>query len=356
MPRTRFLRASLREVEPYTPGEQPKLPTLTKLNTNENPYPPPASVLRALAELDGDRLRRYPDPVALELRRAAAELYGCAPENVIATNGSDELLRLVLTAFVEPGDAVVLPDVTYSLYETLIAIHGATMTRVPLRPDFSFDEAMVDTAGALMFLCHPNAPTGQPAAPALIEAALERFAGVVVVDEAYADFAERSYASALPRRHDNVIVLRTLSKSYSLAGMRVGVGLADAALIDALMAVKDSYNLDVAAQVTATAALRDQAAHAESLAKIKATRARLTAALRALGLDPLPSQANFVLTRMGSRARARSVWAALRADGILVRYFDRPRVDDCLRISVGADAEIDRLLARLEVHLASAPG
>ena len=350
-PPRKFVRPSLRELQPYTPGEQPKSRALIKLNTNENPYPPPASVLQALRELPGDRLVRYPDPVALELRETAGALFGCGPEHVIATNGSDELLRLVLTAFVEPGAKVVLPDVTYSLYETLIAIHGATVERVPLRPDFRFDEALADAPGQLMFLCHPNAPTGLPAEPALVEAVLDRFQGLVAIDEAYADFADYSYVRELPRRRDNVIVMRTLSKSYGLAGMRVGLGVANPGLIETLMAVKDSYNLDVAAQVTATAALRDQAALTESLVKITATRARLIAALRQLGLAPFPSQANFVFVRAGSRARARGLWEALWADEILVRYFDRPRVDDCLRISVGTDAQIDRLLARLELHL-----
>jgi histidinol-phosphate aminotransferase len=350
-PMSRFTRPSLRALVPYTPGEQPRAAQrLVKLNTNENPYPPPASVTRALAALDGDDLRRYPDAYATALRRAAAERFGCGIEHVLAGNGSDELLRLVLTAFVEPGAAVVLPDVTYSLYETLIAIHGAHGSRVPLGPEFQFTDALARADGALMFLCHPNAPTGLAATPELVARVLAQFPGVVVIDEAYADFAERSYVDLIPR-HDNLIVLRTLSKSYSLAGMRVGLALAHASLIRALAAVKDSYNLSGAAQVAATAALRDEAALAHATARITATRTRLIEGLTRLGLAPFPSQANFVLVRTGSADQARALWTALRADEILVRYFEKPRVDDCLRISVGTDEEIDHLLARLARHL-----
>lgn len=348
---SRFVRKGLQGLEPYAPGEQPRDRALIKLNTNENPYGPSPAVSAALAALDGDALRRYPDPTATQVREAAAELFDCSADHVIVGNGSDELLRLCLTTFVEPGDAVVLPDVTYSLYETLIAIHGARVQRVPLDDDFGYPRALADARGAVMFLCHPNAPTGLPARPELVESVVSTFPGVVVIDEAYADFADHDFTQ-LARRRDDVLVLRTLSKSYSLAGMRIGLGLGAPELIAALGVVKDSYNLSVADQVAAVAALRDQAYLRTTVDAVRRSRARLVAGLRDLGLEALDSAANFVFVRLSGREQARAVWTALRDDGVLVRYFSRPRVDDGLRITVGTDEQIDRTLACIGRHVA----
>lgn len=348
---SRFLRRILRGVEPYVPGEQPKDDALIKLNTNENPYPPSDRVFAALRGLDAGALRKYPDPAWTDVRAAAARVYDLPPDRIAAGNGSDELLRLVLAAFVDLDEQVVFPDVTYSLYETLVALHGCSAVQVPLNEDFTFPDALATTPGKVLFLCHPNAPTGIPADPAFVDRVVAEFPGLVVIDEAYADFADHSYA-ALAGRHDNVLVLRTLSKGYSLAGMRVGLALGAPELITALETVKDSYNVSVAAQVAGAAALADQQHMRRIGAHVRETRERLAARLADLGAHVYPSQANFILARFAGPDQARGLEAHLRERGLLVRYFARPRLEDCLRISVGTDAQTDRLLEAAAAFLA----
>jgi histidinol-phosphate aminotransferase len=329
------------------PGEQPAPGRrVVKLNTNENPYPPSPRVLEALGAALNERLRLYPDPEAHGLRARAAVVYGVPLDHVLAGNGSDECLALLMRAIVDPGDRVAFPVPTYSLYETLVAVQGGTAVRVPWPGDFALPAAaLVEARARLTFLCNPNSPSGTLVPTALVEDLARRIEGVLVVDEAYVDFARES-AMALVTRYPNVVVLRTFSKSFSLAGLRIGLAFGTPELLAGLRTVKDSYNLDRLALVAAEAALDDLDHMRANVARVRTTRVRLEKALAGLGFTVLPSEANFVLARrpgsdLGPLARA------LAARDILVRHFPAPEVRDALRITVGTDEEIDILLAAL---------
>jgi histidinol-phosphate aminotransferase len=328
----------------YTPGEQPTDRSVVKLNTNENPYPPSPRVREVLAGFDLDLLRRYPDPLSRRLRARVAELHGCAIEQVFAGNGSDEILALCTRAFIPRGGSVGYFDPSYSLYPVLADIQEAERRPVPL--DEAFEWAMpAGYTASLFFLACPNAPTGIRYPKTTIRAFCERFAGVVVIDEAYVDFAEddcMDLALSLP----NVLVMRTVSKSYSLAGLRVGYVVGAAALVEAVFKIKDSYNLDAVAQAAALAALSDAPYMRANAARIKATRGRLVEALRALGHFVHRSESNFLWVRPAGIA-ARTLYEALKARKILIRYFDGPRTGGHVRITVGADAEVDALIAAM---------
>lgn len=353
-------RPNIQAMEAYVPGEQPPAGTrLIKLNTNENPYPPSPAVVEAIrAELEadavpGERLRLYSDPDASALREAAAEVTGFPREGILAGNGSDELLAVLARAFLGEGDTVAYPYPTYLLYETVARVQGARIETVDFPPDFSLPAALAGSAARLVFVANPNSPSGTlcPASElARLADSLPR--GVLVVDEAYAAFAGES-ALELARTRPDVVVLRTLSKSHSLAGMRVGLLFGAPEMIRGLRKVRDSYSLDRLAIAAGAAALRDTAWEARSTARIAATRARLTARLSELGLAPLPSRANFVLARLGSAARARAAHGFLRGRGILVRYFAMRLLEDSIRITVGTDEEIDALLDALAAFVAA---
>ena len=332
-------------MEGYVPGEQPKRRDIVKLNTNENPYPPSPSVGRALADFDYTQLRRYPDPVASSLRNRVAEINGCAPECVFVGNGSDEVLALATRAFVEDGGAVGCFDPTYSLYPVLSEIRNVVCRRAPLNDDFTWRTPPSDFAADLFFLTNPNAPTSIAYPKVEIAAFCKSFAGVVLIDEAYADFAEDNcmdLATAAGNR--NVIVSRTLSKSFSLAGIRTGYCVGPADLIDAMYKVKDSYNLDGVTQAVALAALNDLDWMRANAAKIKATRTRIAAELQARGWTMPVSSTNFLFARPPD-GDARRIFDALREKGIFVRYFTS--TPSYIRITIGTDAEMDRLLAEL---------
>ncbi|MBI3768588.1 MAG: histidinol-phosphate transaminase [Deltaproteobacteria bacterium] len=329
----------------YVPGEQLRGASVVKLNTNENPYPPAPGVLAAVAACASEELRRYPDPMATPLRDAAARVYDVTPERVLVGNGSDDLLTMVMRTLVGGDDVVVYPEPTYSLYDMLVTIQEGRSLTIPFPADFTLPPALADTTGRVLIVCNPNSPSGTFTPVDVIETLVRGRDGVVVVDEAYVDFAP---ASALPlvARYDNVLVLRTLSKSFSLAGMRIGLAFGQPALIAALAKVKDSYNVSRVAIAAGVAALDDYAWMERNVARIVATRARLAAGLRALDYEVLPSAANFVFARRRGDDQA-PVQAALRARGVLVRHFATPRLADALRITVGTDDEIDRLLAEL---------
>jgi histidinol-phosphate aminotransferase len=337
-----WLRPAVRAVSPYAPGEQPDPGRrVIKLNTNENPYPPSPRVLEALtAALDGD-LRLYPDPEARGLRARAAELYGVPMDHVMAGNGSDELLALLLRATIDPGARVAYPVPTYSLYDTLVAVQGGEAIRVPFPADFTLP-ALARTGARVTFLCNPNSPSGTFIPVEQIGRLAEHLPGVLVVDEAYVDFA-RDHALRLIGRHPNVVVLRTLSKSYSLAGLRVGLLAGHPDLLAGVRAVKDSYNVNRLSLAAGEAALADVEAMQTSVARVRATREVLTAGLERLGRAVLPSEANFVLTRRPGVDQA-PVARELAVRGILVRHFAMAGLDDALRISVGTDEEIAVLL------------
>ena len=334
---------SVRRLEPYVPGEQPKARNVVKLNTNENPYPPSPRCAGVLRRFDLDRLRRYPDPGFGALRAALAKLNGTTPERIFVGNGSDEVLALSARAFVENDEAIGSLDPSYSLYKTLAAIRD-----VPWR-GLRLEDAAAAKKVALFLLTNPNAPTGEFREPAAVAAFAKRFRGVVLVDEAYADFARANcMALATAAANRNVIVMRTLSKSYSLAGLRVGYCVGPKALIDALYKVKDSYNVDAVAQAVAIAAVGDQRWMKANVARIVATRRRVSEALRGRGWDVPPSEANFVFARPPSGVRAADLFDALRRRNIFVRYFAGPGTGDRLRITIGTDAQMNRLLRALD--------
>jgi histidinol-phosphate aminotransferase len=328
----------------YTPGEQPTDRSVIKLNTNENPYPPSPRVVEAMRSFDPDRLRRYPDPMSVVLRDTIAERHGCSREQVFAGNGSDEILALCTRAFVPNGGSVGFFDPSYSLYPVLADIQEAE--RRPVSLDENYGWRMPEGYSAsLFFLACPNAPTGILYPKEVIRTFCERLDGVVVIDEAYVDFASGNcmdLALSMP----NVVAMRTVSKSFSLAGLRVGYLVGDRRLIEAVYKIKDSYNNDALAQALAVAALKDTAWLDENVRKIRATRARLSAALAGQGHFVYPSESNFLWVRPVGMA-ASALYEELKRRRILIRYFPGPRTGDCVRITVGTDAEVDALLSAL---------
>jgi histidinol-phosphate aminotransferase len=343
----KYQRNILKDVHGYTPGEQLNVPNIIKLNTNENPYPPSPKVGEALAAITTDNFRKYPDPLSVKLRQLSAERYGYPSEEwVLAGNGMDELLAMTLRTFVDPDDQVISVNPTYSLYKVLVQLHGAEYSELDLGEDGSLPEALYTSDAALCFVPRPNAPTGLCASRASMERLCESFKGIVYIDEAYVDFADDSCMD-FPQRYDNVIVGRTFSKSFGLAGMRIGLAVANPALMAEFLKTKDSYNLNWASQAAATAAMADYAYMEAQADKIKATRARMTDALRTVGFDVRDSQSNFVLARWNGSPSAKEIFEGLRNEAILVRYFAVPGLDNALRISVGTEEETDALLNSL---------
>ena len=341
-----YLRKNIELMAGYTPGEQPAAgERVIKLNTNENPYPPSPRVLEALRSLDPERLRRYPDPMADRVRDLVGRMFGVGRAGVLCGNGSDELLTLVVRAFVGEGQAMVYPVPTYSLYPVLAEIQGARAVEVPTLEDFALPVvALRETRARIMILCNPNAPTGVFTPPEVVGELAARFDGVV--DEAYVDFAPTD-CMRLARERPNVLVLRTLSKSYSLAGLRFGYAVGAVELIQGLEKVKDSYNVDAVSIELALAALGDQAWMRANVEKIRSERARLSAALAelpGLGFGVTPSEANFILAAVPG-GNGEAWYKNLKARGILVRWWNLPRLADKLRITVGSPAENDALLA-----------
>ena len=336
----------------YVPGEQPHFPGMVKLNTNENPYPPSPKVGEALAAFDWKTLRLYPDPVFMRVREVIARNVGRRPAQVFVGNGSDEILALFTRAFVEVGGTVGYFDPTYSLYSVLAAIRDARGKALPLNDDFTCPMPPKDFSDVFVWT-NPNAPTSLLAAPEQIAAFARDYPGVVLVDEAYADFASANcMALATAPGNENLLVMRTLSKSFSLAGLRFGYCVGPEPLIDALYKIKDSYNMDALAQVVGAAALEDLPHMHASVAKVRATRARLTAALEARGWEVLPSETNFLFAKPPAPAKAADLFAALRDRHIFLRYFPGPRTGAWVRITVGSDPEVDTLLSALDTLLA----
>ena len=355
---SRFWSQVVRDLTPYVPGEQPKIANLVKLNTNENPYPPSPAVLAAIrAELGDDaaRLRLYPDPNADLLKTAIARSYGVESRQVFVGNGSDEVLALAFQALLRHEAPLLFPDITYSFYPVYCGLYGVGYETVPLAGDFSIDPADYcgRPCGGIIFP-NPNAPTGRLLAVDAIERiVLTNPDAVVIIDEAYVDFGGDS-AIPLVARHDNLLVVHTLSKSRSLAGLRVGFAVGHPDLIEALERVKNSFNsypLDRLAIVGAVAAVEDAAYFAACCRKVIATRDTLTADLSALGFDVLPSAANFVFARHPLHDAA-ELAKALRERGIIVRHFKLPRIDQFLRITVGTDGECQALITALREILA----
>lgn len=347
MSRTSPFRPAITTLEAYVPGEQPAGESaFVKLNTNENPYPPSPRALAAVRDVDADALRRYPHPYADEFRRSAAEVLGVDPDWILAGNGSDDVLTMLFRAVTGPERAVAYPVPTYVLYRTLAAMQEAPAVEIPYDEAYTLPvESLARAEAALTIVASPNSPSGTTATQEQLADLADRAAGVLAVDEAYVEFAAAS-ALDLARRNDRVIVLRTLSKSHGLAGLRLGFAVAHPRLIAGLARVKDSYNVDAVAARAGAAAIRDVAYTRETTARIRASRTCLSAALADLGFRVWPSEANFVLARPPD-GNARRLHDVLREHRILVRYFAEPGLSDKLRITVGTDEQNARLTSVL---------
>ena len=344
-----YFRKNIAALAGYVPGEQPRDEKVIKLNTNENPYPASPRVFAALRKAINRSLRLYPEPLADSLRTVAATAYGVKRENILAGNGSDEILSIIMRSFIGPQDRVAFPVPTYSLYDTLIAIQEGQPSPVDYLPDFSLPEALAAQNAAVTFLCNPNSPSGTIVPLPDIERLARAVSGILVVDEAYVDFAESEGASMVPliSRLSNLIVLRTFSKSFSLAGMRVGLAFASEEIISGMMKVKDSYNLNRLSLVAATAALQDMSWMTRNVRRIQRSRRQLSTGLRKMGFYVYPSHANFVMARKTGQNLKR-LYERLKGQQIFVRYFDVPGLQDSLRITVGTPQEIRALLKEIE--------
>jgi histidinol-phosphate aminotransferase len=343
-----YFRPEIEAMAGYVPGEQPQAGKFIKLNTNENPYPPSPRVVRAIQQAAEARLMRYPDPMGNAFRDRAADVLGVPRDWILCGNGSDDILTIVTRAFVGAGQRLRLPYPSYILYRTLAQLQAANWEEVRFRDDWSlppeFAAATPDLK--LVFLPNPNSPTGTVVSCDDIRRLAEQLPCPLLVDEAYVDFADENCLS-LVAQNERIMVSRTLSKSYALAGLRFGYLVAQPHLIQQLIKVKDSYNCDALAITGATAAIDDQAWLHETVGKIRATRQRLAEGLTSLGFSVLPSQANFVWCTHPNHAVV-TIYERLKQDRVLVRYMNYPGWKDGLRISVGSDEQIEALLALLK--------
>jgi histidinol-phosphate aminotransferase len=338
------------------PGKQPKRRDLVKLNTNENPYPPGEPVMAALRSIDAEALRRYPPPLSDRFRENAARVHGLQPENVVAVNGGDELLRMAVTTFVDPGMPIGMLDPSYSLYPVLAAVHGSPMVRVPAGDGWTVPtdlaRRMNDAGVRLLFLVNPHAPSGRLLPTEQVAKLAAELQGVLLVDEAYVDFVDPALGHDLVpliERCDNLLLLRSLSKGYSLAGLRFGYGMGARNLIAPLLyKTRDSYNLDAVAQALATASLEHRHQAAETWRRVRQARASLRQELIALGFQVPESQSNFLLASIEGAVEASTIHQALEERAIFVRYFPDERLRHALRISVGTEEQNEKLLRALK--------
>ncbi len=338
-----LVRSSVRHMHAYVPGEQPVQPDLIKLNTNENPYPPAPGVLQTLRELSSDTLRKYPPPMSHKLRQCVGATYGFSEDHVFCGNGSDEILALCTRAFVEDGGKIGYFDPSYSLYPVLASIAASEVVEVQLADEFAWVDPPCNAGIDLFFLTNPNAPTGMSFSFERVKSFCMQFPGVVLIDEAYVDFADGNclaLAGSLP----NVIVSRSLSKSYSLAGLRVGYAIGAPALVQALDKIKDSYNLDIVAQQLAIAALEDQDYMHDCVQKIRTTRTWLAHALQARGFVLYPSETNFIWCKPPDKLSGAVYMDALRQHNILIRHFTADRLAPFVRITIGLPEHMEQLI------------
>ncbi|HKC20187.1 MAG TPA: histidinol-phosphate transaminase [Candidatus Dormibacteraeota bacterium] len=345
MPKS-VLRKTLHGFKPYVPGEQPPDGEgWVKLNTNESPLPPSPKVIEAIKNAANDALRLYPSPTAAPAREAIARRYGLSPAQVTVGNGGDELIELCFRAFADAGERVAFPTPTYPLLEPLCRIHEAVPSPHPTELFEELPPSLGPDPAPLKFIVNPNSPTGALFDSAQVKGAVIASTGVVAIDEAYVDFAPRS-AIGLVADHDNVVLLRTFSKSFGLAGMRIGFALGSSEIIEALDAVKDSYNVDRLSIAAAVAAIEDEGHHRELVGEVVKNRTALATALEGLGFEVVPSSTNFVFTRPPRPAI--ELVEALRQRRILVRHYDREPIAGWLRITVGTREQHDKLLQALK--------
>ena len=343
----KFWSGRIRNLTPYVPGEHPQGRVFIKLNTNENPYPPSPHVLSAIRSATDERLRLYPDPEAAQLRQAIASFHGVTPEQVFCGNGSDEVLALSFYAFFTPGKTVVFPDITYSFYPVYTKLFQLDYKQIPLNDDFSLPVEQFLGGNGGCVICNPNAPTGKTIPLQDIRRILDANPDVVVmVDEAYADFGTQSAVSLL-QEYPNLLTVHTMSKSRSLAGMRIGYALGSPDLIAAANCVKNSFNsypIDQLAQAAGIAAMQDTEHHTKSCNQINATRQRITQQLRQLGFLVHESNTNFIFISHPDMP-ASQLLGLLRERDILVRWFNQPRIENHLRVTIGTDNEMDTFFA-----------
>ena len=340
-----YFRPAIAAMQGYTPGEQPKPGTgIIKLNTNENPYPPSPKALSVLHSLDSEWLRRYPDPYARDFCQAISNALQIPADWIIVANGSDDMLNILIRACAEGKERkVVYPMPSYVLYRTLASLQAAEVVEVPYPQDYQLPvDELVAAAGAVTLIATPNSPSGHIVPLDDLRLLASKVAGIVAIDEAYVDFADYT-ALSLVREFDNVIILRTMSKGYSLAGLRLGWGIANPQLISNLFKVKDSYNVDALAILVGTAAMEDQSYKNACAEKVKRSRGKLAVALQQIGFKVRDSQGNFLLVTPPNN-QAANIYQSLKEQGILVRYFNSPGLKDKLRITVGTEAQNQQLL------------
>ncbi|MGK7938607.1 MAG: histidinol-phosphate transaminase [Crocosphaera sp.] len=339
------IRDCVKQTLGYVPGEQPQTTDYIKLNTNENPYAPPDGIFNNL-EAELKKVRLYPDPVSTQLRKAASCIFGVSHEQILAGNGSDDILNIALRTFVNPGETVAFLEPTYSLYETIARVHGAKIITIPTNDKFELDSPLICSEAKLIFLASPNPPLGKHLNRKYLEETCKEASGVVLIDEAYVDFSDENHWGFI-KQYNNVIISRTMSKSYSLAGVRVGFGISSPVIIEEMNKVRDSYNLDRIAQTLATNCFNFQDYFQEIWKQVRATRNRLITSLRNLDFFVFDSDSNFVLASP-QWVEASELYNQLKERKVLVRYFKQTPINNYVRITVGTDAEIDRLLEVIE--------
>ncbi|MGL5943322.1 MAG: histidinol-phosphate transaminase [Waterburya sp.] len=344
-----YFRPAIASMPGYTPGEQPKPGTqFIKLNTNENPYPPSPKAIEVLRNLDSEWLRRYPDPYSRDFCHAVSEALGVPADWIIVTNGSDDLLNILIRACAEGKERkVVYPMPSYVLYRTLAKIQPAEAVEIPYPQDYRLPiDELVAANGAVTLIVTPNSPSGHVVPLDDLRCLANKLSGILAIDEAYVDFADYS-ALSLVQEYHNVIILRTLSKGYSLAGLRLGFGIAHPKLLSGLFKVKDSYNVDAIAILVGAAAMRDQEYKNTCVEKVKRSRSKLTTDLQQIGFKVKNSQGNFLLVTPPNN-QAQTLYQFLKQQNILVRYFDLPRLDNKLRITIGTDEQNHKLLQAIK--------
>jgi histidinol-phosphate aminotransferase len=350
-----FWSKQILDLVPYTPGEQPKVSNLIKLNTNENPYPPTPKINHLLSHFDIAQLSKYPDPESSKLRATIAEYNNVAAENVFIGNGSDEVLAHAFMAFFRQDKPILMPDISYSFYTVYCDLYNIEATAVPIQSDFSvsLDQYNIENGGIIF--ANPNAPTGHTISLAEIETLLQsNTQSLVIVDEAYVDFGADS-AVELSKQYANCLVIQTLSKSRSLAGLRIGFAIGNKNLIEALERVKNSFNsypLDSLAQVCAQAAFEDEEYFKETIEKTVTTRQWTTLELQRLDFKVIPSKTNFLFVEHTSQ-KAVDIMQDLREHNIIVRHFTKDRISNYLRISIGTDQQMEQMIARLKTYLSA---
>jgi histidinol-phosphate aminotransferase len=346
-----YFRDNIEKIKGYEPGFQPKSVDIIKLNTNENPYLPSPQAVEALSRINAEQLRRYPDPLGTAFRQAAAEIHGVNPENIMCCNGGDDLLTIAFRAFCDEKRPVAYPVPTYSLYPVLAKLQNCQAIEVPFDREFNLPAELTKTGAALTIVCNPNAPSGSFVSIGEMASLADELSGVLLIDEAYVDFTDENCAGMV-KNFDNVIILRSMSKGYGLAGLRLGYAIAQVDLISGLMKVKDSYNVDAVAIAVSTAAIKDQEYFRQTVEKVKKNRDLLTEQLRALEFEVPRSYSNFILAET-KLCPAREIYDKLVQRNIYVRYFDLPGLENKLRITVGTEQQNDKVVLALKEILQS---